>query len=331
MYGNQRQGNYPSSNNYGQAPVNYQQPNGGYMMQQQALPPGMTGMNMGVPQSGNRGYNMRTGQPNGYPAMEYNDIRAGMGGNGGYNNGQHQMQQMGGTMNNMHQQPNGYVQGQYNQNIRGGYNDGGQRYMMGNGDPRNQMQGNMMGKGNLGSGRMGNGGINGFNNSVMDGGFNNSDFPAIGGGMMNQNGGMGVNSYQNALQHMPAPQPPKPEFNMDEEDFPTLGGPKKKGGGNVAAKTGSGRPQQNNPSINVSKQQQMQQQQHHARGPVNKISSNHQQQQQQHAMSSMSHQQQRQQNNSQQPAHNKPGTEAAANVTTAASTTTNATATRTAS
>ena len=93
MYGNQRQGNFAGNGGYAQPPVNYQQPNGGYMMQQQALPPGMTGMNMGVPQSGNSGYNMRTGQ-NTYPAMEYNDVRAGMGGNGGYNNGQHQMQQM---------------------------------------------------------------------------------------------------------------------------------------------------------------------------------------------------------------------------------------------
>ena len=206
------------------------------MMQQQALPPGMNGMSMGMPQSGNRAYNMRGGQPS-YPQMEHANIRPGMNGAGSYNrgrmDGQHHMQQMGGNMNNMHGQPSSYMnpamgQNAY-QNTRGYYNDGGQRNnVMGNGDPRNQMQGNMMGKSNLG-GRMDNRGINGFNNGGMDGGFNNSDFPAIGGGMMNQNGSMGVNSYQNALQHMPAPQQPKPEFNMDEEDFPTLGGPTKKG------------------------------------------------------------------------------------------------------
>ena len=58
MYGNQGQGNFNGNNGYGQPPVNYQQPNGGYMMQQQALPPGMNGMGMGMPQSGNRAYNM---------------------------------------------------------------------------------------------------------------------------------------------------------------------------------------------------------------------------------------------------------------------------------
>ena len=308
MYGNQRQGNFAGNGGYAQPPVNYQQPNGGYMMQQQAMPPGMNGMNMGMQQNRYAGNNMRPGQPS-YQQMDPSGIRPGMGGNGGYGrgpmDGQHQMQQMGGAMNNMHGQPNGYMNpgmGQNNyQNTRGYYNDGGQRNNMmgGSGNQRNPMQGNIMGKGNLGGGRMGNGGINGFNNGGMDGGFNNSDFPAIGGGMMNQNGGMGVDSYQNALQHMPAPQPPKPEFNMDDEDFPTLGGPAKKKGGGVgggdtsSSKDGdSGVPQQqqnNSDNMNETKQD-VQRMRHRRQDQPN------QQQYQQQGMPSVSHQQ-RQPNN----------------------------------
>jgi hypothetical protein len=220
-------------------------------------------MGMGMGQQG-RGQPGQYSQPMHPGQMDPNGMtRMGNGGYGRPMEGAQyqQMQQMQGGMqgiNNMQQQQPGMNQG-YTMGLPmqqgypgqgGGYQTGGQGPRGGGGG----MQGMGIGQGDMRSpGQMGAinkgpmngrggpmGGMNqGFGGNGMDS-FNSADFPSINGGVMmgqnlGQNGGLGQYPGMPRM----APPPPKPEFNMDEEDFPTLGGPTKKRGGSVS---GSGAP-----------------------------------------------------------------------------------------